>query len=199
MPDADPIAVRRSDAAHAAAQGLRPRLIAGLAELSTASFRLVMATGILALASRQQGWTRLSTAMFATDVLGWLVLWVLTLLRLFRHPRRFVGDLVDHLRGPGFFTMVAGTAIVGAEFTLLANDLRTGVALWFGALALWLLLTYTVFAAFTIKEDKPPLDRGISGGWLLAVVATQSLAVLGALIAARIGQPWRSRRSPARC
>ena len=43
---------------------------------------------------------------------------------------------------------------------------------------LWVGLTYTIFAAFTIKEDKPTLDQGISGAWLLAVVATQSIAVL---------------------
>ena len=172
-------------------QGLFARVAEGAADLSTASFGMVMATGIIALGAHRQGWAMIAQPMFAIDVTAWLVLWALTAFRLLRYSRRFLADLVDHLRGPGFFTMVAGTAIVGAEFTLLADDLRTGVALWFGALALWLLLTYTVFAAFTIKEDKPPLDRGISGGWLLAVVATQSLAVLGALIAARIGQPWR--------
>jgi len=58
-------------------------------------------------------------------------------------------------------------------------------------LALWAGLTYTIFIAFTIKENKPPLDQGISGAWLLAVVATQSLAVLSALLAAHAGPPWK--------
>jgi tellurite resistance protein TehA-like permease len=57
--------------------------------------------------------------------------------------------------------------------------------------ALWFVLTYAIFAALTLKEDKPPLDKGINGGWLLAVVATQSLAVLAALLAGRLPQPWR--------
>ena len=52
-------------------------------------------------------------------------------------------------------------------------------------------LTYTIFTAFTVKRDKPALDKGINGGWLLAVVATQSLSVSSALLAARIGQPYR--------
>ena len=56
---------------------------------------------------------------------------------------------------------------------------------------LWILLTYTIFAGFTIKEHKPTLDQGISGAWLLAVVATQSIAVLSALLATHIGQPGK--------
>jgi tellurite resistance protein TehA-like permease len=35
------------------------------------------------------------------------------------------------------------------------------------------------------------LDRGISGAWLLAVVATQAVAVLGALLAQQWPQPYR--------
>src|SRR3546814_695980 len=38
---------------------------------------------------------------------------------------------------------------------------------------------------------KPTLDRGINGGWLLAVVATQSMAVLAGLIALEVPQPLR--------
>jgi tellurite resistance protein TehA-like permease len=56
---------------------------------------------------------------------------------------------------------------------------------------LWLVLTYTIFTAFTVKQEKPTLDRGISGAWLLAVVATQSIAVLAALLAAHTPQPHR--------
>src|SRR5690606_36401899 len=47
------------------------------------------------------------------------------------------------------------------------------------------------FTAFTVKRDKPTLDKGINGGWLLAVVATQALSVSSALLAARSGQPYR--------
>jgi tellurite resistance protein TehA-like permease len=59
------------------------------------------------------------------------------------------------------------------------------------AVVLWIGLTYTIFAGLTIKQEKPTLDKGISGGWLLAVVATQSIAVLAALLATHTGQPIR--------
>src|SRR5690606_17289075 len=51
--------------------------------------------------------------------------------------------------------------------------------------------TYAIFTMLTVKRDKPTLDRGINGGWLLAVVATQSIAVSSALLAGSQGQPYR--------
>ena len=122
---------------------------------------------------------------------AWLVLWLLNVLRMVRHPERFFADMVDHLRGPGFFTMVAGTAVLGSQFVIFAAGYRVATALAGVALALWVGLTYTIFVAFTIKENKPSLDQGISGAWLLAVVATQSLAVLSALLAAHASPPWK--------
>jgi len=56
---------------------------------------------------------------------------------------------------------------------------------------LWIGLTYTIFAGMTIKKRKARLDRGVSGAWLLAVVATQSIAVLGALLAPHFDPPHR--------
>ncbi len=157
---------------------------AGLAELSPASFGIVMATGIVSLACSQLGWPRLAESLFHLNVVAYVVVWTLTLVRLARHPRRMSDDLVDHGRGPGFFTTVAGTGVLGCQMVLQAGKDEIGMVLWLAALGLWIGLTYTIFAAFTVKAEKPALDRGINGGWLLAVVATQSIAVLAALLAA---------------
>jgi tellurite resistance protein TehA-like permease len=162
-----------------------------LSELSPASFAMIMATGILSIGLQQRGLFLPAHALFGLNVLAWVVLWSLTILRLLRHTRRFVEDLVDHLRGPGFFTAVAATAVLGCQLILLAGEFRLAMLLWATSIVLWVGLTYTIFTAFTIKEKKPTLDKGITGGWLLAVVATQSLAVLSALVAARFAQPWK--------
>jgi tellurite resistance protein TehA-like permease len=182
MPDA-PLASR-------AAPSRRLRRL-DVSTLSPAYFGMVMATGIVSLAMLEAGPRWAAWGLFAIAVAAYAVLWVLTILRLVQHPGRVGADLIDHLRGPGFFTMVAASSILGSEFLLLADGLRAAFVLWFFALILWLGLTYTIFTAFTVKEVKPPLDRGISGAWLLAVVATQSIAVLAALLAARVGQPFR--------
>ena len=164
---------------------------AGLADLSPGYFALVMATGIVSVAAHLHGLETVAIALFWLNVAMWSVLWLLSLLRATLHARRFFGDMVDHSRGPGFFTTVAGTAVLGGQFVILEADYRFALALGVFAIVLWVALTYTIFTAFTIKERKPTLDRGINGAWLLAVVATQSLAVLGALVAGHALPSWR--------
>jgi len=166
---------------------LRGRRLTDVEELSPAYFGIVMATGIVSTAAHLLGLRWIAQALFKVNLALYAILWALTLLRLARFPRRCAADLVDHLRGPGFFTMVAGSAVLGTQYVVLEGDYAIAAALWIVSVALWIFLTYAIFAAFTVKEDKPTLDRGISGAWLLAVVATQSIAVLSALIAAHSG------------
>jgi tellurite resistance protein TehA-like permease len=111
--------------------------------------------------------------------------------RFARHRFAFFADLFDHLRGPGFFTKVAATGVLGSQLIVLTGTYRVGIALWFVAVALWIVLTYAIFTALTVKEEKPALDKGLNGGWLLAVVAPQSIAVLSALLAPHLEQPLR--------
>jgi len=164
---------------------------AGLAGLSPAYFGMVMATGIVSIAAHMLGYQRVARGLFAINCAVYPLLWLLYLLRALWHPRAFFGDLLDHLRGPGFFTAIAATGVLGSQTLLLHGRLDGAFALWCLAVALWLVLTYAIFTILTVKETKPTLDRGINGGWLLAVVATQSIAVLSALLATHIGQPYK--------
>ncbi|MCW5979674.1 MAG: tellurite resistance/C4-dicarboxylate transporter family protein [Bryobacteraceae bacterium] len=159
--------------------------------LSAAYFALVMATGIVSLAAHMLGMPRLAVVLFGVNVAAYVVLWVLNGLRVFWFTSLVAADLIDHQRGPGFFTSVAGSCVLGSQFILIAEDYRTATVLWILGIVLWLLLTYTIFTAFTIKKDKPALQEGITGAWLLAVVATQAVAALSALIAPHWEQPYR--------
>lgn len=167
------------------------RVLAELAGMSPAYFGMDMATGIVSLGAHFVAWPRIAQMLFQLNVVAYAVLGGLSMWRAVAHTRRFFGDMVDHLRGPGFFTTVAATAILGGQFILLGADLFTGTALWALATLLWVGLTYIIFAGFTIKEDKPTLDKCINGAWLLAVVATQSIAALSALMAPQVGQPGK--------
>ncbi len=180
----------KSDAATQPKRAIE-RMLAELAGMSPAYFGMVMATGIVSLAAHLLGMPGIAQALFQLNIVVYAVLWILTVLRMVRHTRRFFGDMVDHLRGPGFFTTVAATSVLGSQFVLLAADYRVATVFWAVAITLWVALTYTIFAGFTIKERKPTLDQGINGAWLLAVVATQSIAVLSALLATHIGQPGK--------
>lgn len=162
-----------------------------LEDMSPAYFGLVMATGIVSLAAFMMEHPDIAIALFYLNIVQYAVLCLLYGLRAWHYPQRFFGDMIAHLRGPGYFTTVAGTGILASQFMVLHENVTAGAGLWMFAILLWVGLTYTIFTAFTVKRSKPTLDKGINGGWLLAVVATQALSVSSALLAARIGQPYR--------
>ena len=163
-------------------------LVAGL---SPAYFAMVMATGIVSLSLHMLGVTWLASPLFILNIASYVIIWILYLLRIRWFGRAVLRDLTDHQRGPGFFTVVAASGILGGQFVLISGNYHVAVALWVLAILLWVLLIYTVLTAFTIKENKPGLYEGISGAWLLAVVATQSVASLSALVALHWNQPYR--------
>jgi tellurite resistance protein TehA-like permease len=163
--------------------GTRLRIV--VAELPPAYFAMVMATGIVSIASHHMGFSFVSVPLLWLNTACYLVLWGLTLARLAFQPRRFAADLSHHLSGVGFFTMVAGTCVLGSQFVILLQAYRWGLILLVLGVILWGIFIYGVFAALTVKEAKPPLEAGISGVWLVAVVSTQSVSVLSGLLASQ--------------
>ena len=161
------------------------------ATLSPSYFALVMATGIVSVGAHLLDVEAVAVALYAFNIAAYVVLWALTIVRIVRHRAALVGDLTDHRVAFGFFTIVAGTCVLGTETILIADHFAIATVLLAIAAVLWVVLTYTVFTAITIKPGKPSLPEGINGGWLLSVVATQAIAVLTALLAAHWGQPLR--------
>lgn len=143
-------------------------------------FAMVMATGIVSIASHLLGHRWASLPLFWLNILFYIVLWVLIVLRIMRYPTNVAADLMHHGRSVGFFTSVAGTCVLGTQFLIIGGSWRIACALWFIGIILWAALTYAIFTIMTVKETKPTLAEGINGGWLLSVVAAQSVAVLGA-------------------
>lgn len=155
----------------------------GVAGLHPAYFALVMATGIVSIAAHLLGFAGIGIGMLVLNVVFYVVLVSLTVLRVTLFARRMLDDLLDHGRCVGFFTTVAGTCVLGSQFLVVVPNRPIAVFLWCLGIVLWCLLTYTIFTTLTVKANKPPLARGINGGWLVAVVATQSVSVLGTQLA----------------
>lgn len=148
-------------------------------------FALVMATGIVSMASFFLGIPVIPELLFALNLIFYLALWAITLTRLLRYRSALLFDLTHHARGVSFLTMVAATSLIGLQFANLTPWGWVGVWCWVFALALWFVLIYTFFTAVTVVEPKPPLETGINGSWLLVTVATESLTVLGTVIASK--------------
>ncbi len=168
-----------------------PRVAGDLETLSPAYFALVMATAFVSIATFVIDIRWLAIPLLWLNIAAYPTLWTLMVLRAIRYPGRVIEDLRDHKRGPGFFTIVAATCVLGSQLLVVAGAFRVAMVLWVAGITTWVLLTYAIFTALIVKEDKPPLEEGITGAWLIAVVATQSVAVLSALLAAHAAQPSR--------
>jgi tellurite resistance protein TehA-like permease len=157
-----------------------------------ASFGMVMATGIVSIASHllsaewgpALGWIAL--VLFYANIVAYVVLWGLTAARLLRHRDQFIADVLHHGRSVGFFTVVAATCVLGSQAIIIGEAWTFAFTLWLFGVALWAVITYSIFTILTVKSVKPTLAEGINGGWLLGVVAAQSVAVLGAQLASGI-------------
>jgi len=146
-------------------------------------FAIVMSTGIVSMAAHNAGMTTVAMAMLWLNAVVYAVLWVLFSIRLARSFADARADFQNHALAPGFFTMVAATSVLGRQAILLADSLELGKGLWILALGLWVVITYLMLPGLIELPKKPSLRMGLNGGWLLVVVATQSLCVLGCRIA----------------
>lgn len=83
--------------------------------LQPGGFALVMGTGIVSIATDLLGMRPVAVSMFWFNVGAYAVLWILTMARLIAYPGLVKRDLMDHRQGPGFFTAVAGTCVMGVS------------------------------------------------------------------------------------
>jgi tellurite resistance protein TehA-like permease len=147
-------------------------------QLDPGCFALVMATGIVSIDVDQHGMHALALALFGVNLLAWLVFLALSGLRLRYFRRVLVADFVNPGRGAGFLTVAAATCVLGSQcLTVVYLPTLARTLALLGAVA-WATLIYRFFAATITARIKPGFTRSINGGWLVAIVATQALAVL---------------------
>ncbi|MEO8716212.1 MAG: tellurite resistance/C4-dicarboxylate transporter family protein [Acetobacteraceae bacterium] len=149
------------------------------------AFTIVMASGIIAIDALRLGHAAIGLALFAIAIAAWLLLFAAGLVRAVLEGRGLGRALTQHESGPGFLALVAGTAILGSLFAAFGVAAWAATPLFALATLLWWITQYGLLAGVTERRAKPPLETGLSGQWLLLVVATQALASLGADIAAR--------------
>ena len=142
-------------------------------------FALVMATGIVSISAHLLNMVALANLLFYINVVAYCFLVTLTMVRLYSYSPWVWKDLTDHQSGPGFFTIIAGTCVLGSQFVVIVGNPAAGFYFWGAGACLWLIIMYSFFAAVIIRPVKPSIEKGLHGGWLVTVVSTQSLSVLG--------------------
>ncbi len=161
----------------------------GLADLHPGNFALVMASAILAQGFHLHGLERLSRVFEGIAVFAFLVLLGLSLARLVVAPRAIRDDLTNPRLVFGFFTLVAAASLVG-QIALGHGHAGFAIGLWALAFVAWCLLLYLAFAVLTFLTHEHNVNI-VHGGWLIAIVGTQSLVVLGARLVPELGDYGR--------
>lgn len=151
-------------------------------ELYPGYFALVMATGILSVGAFLMQQILFAHLLFVINSMLYAILWALTITKIIYFAPKMKQELQSHQVGPAYFTMIAGTTVYGTQVYVLFQMVTGAFILWMLGLILWLIIIYTFFTSVIVHKEKPTIRDGINGAWLIAVVATQSLAVLGMFI-----------------
>lgn len=149
-------------------------------------FALVMATGIIANALFLEGYRTPSDALFAFNTVAYPCLMAATLIRATRYSRALWADLINPRLVFSFFTMVAATDVFGIGIHLRGFS-SLALGMWLFALVLWFCLIYLSFGVLTFLNTAHGANV-VHGGWLIAIVGTESLVILGTLVAPPLGQ-----------
>jgi tellurite resistance protein TehA-like permease len=145
---------------------------------------MVMATGIVAAGLRQDGWQGASDALVVIAAAVWVAAVAATLARLARSPAALRADARAPGRAFAWYAVVAACVVLGSDLGTLGGPGRSAAAV-LAALAVvaWMVVTGLVPASFTRRAARPDL-RSVTGSWFLWTVATQSVAIAAAILAA---------------
>jgi tellurite resistance protein TehA-like permease len=163
----------RSIGARSVAASIRREISA----LDPSYFALVMATGIVSNGFYLQEQRAVSNALLAVAVAAYVWLGLLTGLRAALAGAALRADLANARTVFLFFTFVAATDVLGIAIGVRGFP-TIALAMWGCALAVWVLLIYLGFGVLMILNTPGRADV-VNGAWLNAIVATQSLVILG--------------------
>jgi tellurite resistance protein TehA-like permease len=163
-----------------------PDVDRSLQALHPGNFALVMSSGILSVGFDTLHFSTLAEALAWFAIGAWVLLLALSVLRLVRHAAAVRIDLLNPRMVFSYFTLVAATSIVG--LLLHARGwVPLAVVCWALAFVAWCLLLYLAFSVLTFLTHAHNVNI-VHGGWLIAIVGTQSLVLLGARIAPDLGR-----------
>ncbi len=166
-----------------------------IATLDPGYFAWVMATGIVSVGTGLLGYRLLSQVVLGVTAAAFVGLVLAYVARLIWFRPFVRQSAADPTTAMAYFTVVAGTDVLAARLAMAGHPL---VAFGLGAAAglLWLVLTYALPWSIVAAARRPVLGE-INGTWLVWVVATQSLSIIAAALAAQAPAAWLRADLPA--
>ena len=149
--------------------------------LTPGYFALVMATGIISVGMKFEGFAVISLLLLAICAASFVVLVCLNLWRFASYRSSVKDDFMDPRRAFGFFTFVAGTNVLGVRLGMEGHFGVTATLLMVSG-ATWLFLGYVVPWTAVLGPQKRPVVATANGTWFIWVVASQSVAIAAATI-----------------
>lgn len=163
--------------------------LAWVRTLYSGYFASVMATGIVSVALLLTHEETLSVFLWWTGFVFLAYFITVYLVRIIRFGGEFRRDAMNPSKVFGFFTFIAALGVMATRSALGGWTLVPGGLTLIAAVA-WFFLIYWVFAMLLFTNEQP-IDRALNGSWLVAIVATESLAITWVLLAAI----WPSQRA----
>lgn len=157
-------------------------MIAGAAHRAVpGSFSMVMGTGIVATALRQDRATLAADVLLAIAAAAFVVLAVAVSWRSVARPGATWSDLTRPGQAFAAFTFTAACGVLGLGLTTAGLPLA-GAVLAAAGVAAWLALTALIPARMAFSRQARPAIGDLNGTWYLWTVATQSLAIMAAFL-----------------
>ena len=157
-------------------------------ELLPAYFALVMATGIISIATFLSGWEEVGYWLFYLNMVFLVLLLLAFGYRCLKFGNRVLEDFRSYQKGPGFFTVVAALCIFGNQLVVFYRAMDWAILVLLIAALAWLVIMYGFFFNITTTQNKKSLSEGINGTWLVIIVAIQALSVLISFISVDFGK-----------
>jgi tellurite resistance protein TehA-like permease len=154
--------------------------------LHPAYFAMVMSTGIISIASNLLGFTGIACVLFYINIIAYAILLPILILRVIIYWDYLYKDLCNPKLSFVFFTTVAGTNVLGSQFVTVVNQPEIAKIFWYFGIFLWTVVSLSTFSILFLTCAEG-LDKVMHGGWLIATVGTQSVAVLGGILAPEFG------------
>ena len=151
-----------------------------------AYFAMVMATGVISIASNLLGFTFIAYPFFYINIVAYAILLPMLILRVIMHWDCLYKDLSNPKLSFVFFTVVAATNVLGTQFVSIVNQPEIAKIFWYFGIFLWVVVSLSTFTILFL-ENTEGIEKVVHGGWLISTVGTQSVAVLGGMLAPEFG------------